>query len=55
MDAFITALTGEIQPTDLWGVLVGGVAIIALAVLFGFGYRVVRRIIAGLGKGKAKI
>lgn len=54
MAAFWTALTGAVDADALWGVLAGAVGFIAIAVLFAFGYRLVRRLVGGISKGKTK-
>lgn len=54
MAAFWTALQGAVTADQLWGVLAGGVGFIAIAVLFAFGYRFVRRLVGGISKGKTK-
>lgn len=54
MAAFWTALTSGISADQLWGVLAGAVGFIAIAVLFSFGYRLVRRLVGGISKGKTK-
>ena len=54
MDTFITALTSGITPAALWGALASAAALIIVAVVFSFGYHVIRRVISGIGKGKAK-
>lgn len=54
MSAFWTALQTSISADQLWGVLAGAVGFIAIAVLFSFGYRMVRRLTSGVSKGKTK-
>lgn len=55
MDDFITTLTSVLTPDALWNALVGAAALIGTMVLFAFGYRVVRRLVQGVSKGKAKM
>lgn len=55
MQAFITALQGSLTSAALWGELTGVAAFLGLMVVFAFGYRIVRRLINGVSKGKAKI
>lgn len=54
MAAFWTALQGAVSADGLWGVLAGAVGFIGIAVLFAFGYRLVRRLVGGISKGKTK-
>ena len=55
MAAFLTALQTELSSANLWGELTAAGAFIGLMVVFAFGYRIVRRLINGVSKGKAKI
>lgn len=55
MSAFITALTSEMTSANLWGELAAAGAVIGLMVIFAFGYRVVRRLVKGVSKGKGGI
>lgn len=52
MAAFWTALQGAITAEQLWGILAGAVGFMAIAVLFSFGYRLVRKLVKGISKGK---
>lgn len=54
MEDFITALVAGITPTALWGALAEAVPFIVVVVLVAFGYRIVRRLVSGVSKGKAK-
>lgn len=54
MDAFWTSLTSSVTADQLWAVLAGSIGFIAIAVLFSFGYRLVRRLLSGISKGKTK-
>lgn len=54
MAAFWTSLQSSVSADQLWGVLAGAVGFMAIAVLFAFGYRLVRRLVGGVGKGKIK-
>lgn len=54
MAAFWTALQSAVTADGLWGVLAGAVGFIGIAVLFAFGYRLVRRLVGGISKGKTK-
>lgn len=57
MAGFITALTGEngVTSANLWAQITSAAAFIGAVVIFAFGYRVVRRVINGVSKGKAKV
>lgn len=55
MQAFITALQTNLTSAGLWGELTGVAGFLGLMVIFAFGYRIVRRLINGVSKGKAKI
>lgn len=55
MQAFITQLQTNLSSANLWGELTGVAAFLGLMVVFAFGYRIVRRLINGVSKGKAKI
>lgn len=55
MSAFITALQTNLTSANLWGELAAAGAFIGLMVVFAFGYRIVKRLVNGVSKGKAKI
>lgn len=55
MSAFWSALVSAISADQLWGVLAGAIGFIAIAVLFAFGYRLVRRLTSGVSRGKSKV
>lgn len=54
MAAFWTSLQSTVSADQLWGVLAGAVGFIGIAVLFSFGYKLVRRLVGGISKGKTK-
>lgn len=54
-EAFISALTSGITAANFWGNIAPFGAFIATLVVFAFGYRVVRKVISGASRGKAKI
>lgn len=56
MQAFITALQGTdgITSANLWGQITPAAGFLALVVVFAFGYRVCRKIVSGVSRGKAK-
>lgn len=55
MAQFITNLQTNLTSAALWGEIAQAAAFIGLMVVFAFGYRVVRRLVNGTSKGKAKI
>lgn len=57
MDAFITALTGTngITAANLWAAVTAVAGIIVIGVLFAFAYRMVRKVVKGISKGKANM
>ena len=57
MAGFITALTGEngITSANLWAQITPAGSFIAAMVIFAFGLYIIRKLIKGAGKGKAKI
>lgn len=57
MAGFITALTGTdgITSANLWAQITPAAGFIAAMVIFAFGLYIIRKLIKGAGKGKAKI
>lgn len=55
MAGFMTALQTNLTSANLWGELTAAGAFIGLMVVFAFGYRIVRRLVNGVSKGKARI
>lgn len=55
MENTITALSTTVNAASLWGVFNDAIPFISVVVLAGFGFYLVRRMIKGLSKGKAKI
>lgn len=57
MAGFITAITGTdgITSANLWAQITPAAAFLGTIVIFAFGYRVIRKIIAGASKGRAKV
>lgn len=57
MDAFITALTGTngITAANLWAAVTACAGIIVIGVLFAFAYRMVKKVVKGISKGKANM
>ena len=55
MDAAVNTLATTVTADSLWGVFASAVPYIAIIVVVAFGFYLVRRMIKGLSKGKAKI
>lgn len=55
MEAFVTALTTELAPADLWGAITPLAGLIGVAVVFSLSVHFGRKLVHGIGKGKAKI
>lgn len=57
MAGFITSLTGEngVTSANLWAQITAAAGFLGAVVIFAFGYRVVRRIVKGVSKGKASV
>lgn len=55
MEGLVTALQNIITTDNFFSTLSSLIPIIGGALLFAFAYRVVRRIVSGAQKGKAKI
>ena len=55
MSAFIQALMQSFDITKMWDVIVASGVLVGTLIIFGFGYRVVRRLISGARSGKAKL
>lgn len=54
MEAFVTALTTALTPAAFWSMLAQVAPLVTVLVLIAFGYRVIRRLVSGASKGKAK-
>lgn len=56
MQGFITALQGAdgITSANLWSQITPAAGFLALIVIFAFGYKVCRKIVSGVSRGKAK-
>lgn len=52
MDNVITALTTSLSATELWGIVGSVVPFLAISVLFGLGFYLVKRIINKVKKVK---
>lgn len=55
MTAFITELETTVTSSALWGELAPAAGLVGLLVIFAFGVMVVRRLVKGASKGKARI
>lgn len=55
MAQFITNLQTNLTSAALWGEIAQAGAFLGLMVVFAFGYRIVRRLVNGVSKGKARI
>lgn len=51
----ISTLSTTVSSDALWGVFANSVPYIGVVVLVGFGFYLIRRMIKGVSKGKAKI
>lgn len=57
MAGFITGLTGAdgVTSANLWAQITAAAGFLAAIVIFAFGYRIVRKMIKGVSKGKANV
>ena len=55
MENTVTALATAVNAASLWSVFNSAIPFISVVVLVGFGFYLVRRMIKGVAKGKAKI
>lgn len=55
MENAISSLSTTVSSNALWGVFANTVPYIGVVVLVGFGFYLIRRMIKGVSKGKAKI
>lgn len=55
MSDWISAFQGTWNSAAMWNELTAAAALIGLVVVFAFGYRIVRRVVSGASKGKARI
>lgn len=55
MTTFITQLETELTSGKLWTELSNAAPFIGLMVVFAFGYYIVRKVIKGVAKGKARV
>lgn len=55
METFVTALQTSVTSAKLWGELAPAAGLVGVLVIFAFGVMVVRRLVKGASKGKARI
>lgn len=55
LDGWVTAFEASWNSGAMWTELTAAAGLIGLVVVFAFGYRIVRRLVGGASKGKAKI
>lgn len=55
MGGWISAFQSSWNTGSMWGELTAAGALIGLVVVFAFGYRVIRKLVKGVSKGKANI
>lgn len=55
MEAAVNTLATTVTADSLWGVFANAVPYVAIVVVVAFGFYLIRRMIKGLSKGKAKI
>lgn len=55
MQSFVTALTGEIDAASLWAALTPIAGLVGLAVIFSLSVHFIRKVVKGVGRGKASI
>lgn len=55
MNTAVSTLATTVSADALWGVFANAIPYISVVVLVAFGFYLVRRMIRGISKGKAKI
>ena len=55
MDAVITSLTTQLSAANLWGVIGSVVPFLAISILFGLGFYLIKRILNKTKKAKGGI
>lgn len=55
MENTISALATTVNEASLWGVFNNCIPFISVVVLVGFGFYLVRKMVKGVAKGKARI
>lgn len=54
MNTVVNGLATSLSVENLWGVVAGISGLLVIGVLFGLGYRLLRRVTKGISQGKAK-
>lgn len=54
MNTVVSGLATSLSVENLWGVVAGISGLLVIGVLFGLGYRLLRRVTKGISQGKAK-
>lgn len=54
MESLVTALTTALTPAAFWTQIAAVGGLIGVLVIVAFGYRVLRRVVSGASKAKAK-
>lgn len=54
MGSFIDALVLALTPAAFWDSIAAAAPLVTVLVLVAFGYRILRRLVSGASKGKAK-
>jgi len=55
VDAVVTAISTGVTPTTLFASLADVAPLVITGLVVGFSFYVLRKVVGGLGKGKAKI
>lgn len=55
MEGVITALQGAVNTTNMFSTLANLIPVIGGVLVFAFSYRMIKKIISGAAKGKARI
>lgn len=55
MGDFVTALTTALTPAALWAAITPLASLVAVVVVFALSINFLRKLVSGVGKGKAKI
>lgn len=55
MGGWVSSFQATWNSASMWTELTAAAGLIGLVVVFAFGYRIVRRLISGASRGKAKI
>lgn len=55
MENAVSTLATQVSANALWGVFADAIPYVSVVVLVGFGFFLIRRMIKGVSKGKAKV